>query len=69
MDKHQVKGAAKEVAGKVQKKAGQAVDDRSTQAKGMAKEVAGKAQKKVGDAKEALRDASDEDATTRRSGK
>src|SRR5256885_6554286 len=57
MDKHQVKGAAKEVAGKVQKKTGQAIDDRSMQAKGMAKEVAGKAQKTMGDAKEALRDA------------
>ena len=57
MDKHQVKGAAKEAAGKVQKKTGQAIDDRSMQAKGMAKEVAGKAQKTMGDAKEALRDA------------
>ena len=57
MDKQQIKGAAKEVAGKVQKKTGQAIDDRSMQAKGMAKEVAGKAQKKVGDAKDALRDA------------
>jgi uncharacterized protein YjbJ (UPF0337 family) len=57
MDKHQVKGAAKEVAGKIQKKTGQAIDDRSMQAKGMAKEVAGKAQKKFGDAKDALHDA------------
>jgi uncharacterized protein YjbJ (UPF0337 family) len=57
MDKDQIKGAAKEAAGKVQKKTGEALDDRSMQAKGMAKEVAGKAQKKMGDAKEALRDA------------
>jgi uncharacterized protein YjbJ (UPF0337 family) len=57
MDKQQVKGAAKEAAGKVQKKTGEVFNDRSMQAKGMAKEAAGKVQKKVGDAKEALRDA------------
>jgi uncharacterized protein YjbJ (UPF0337 family) len=57
MDKHQIKGAAKEVAGKVEKKTGEALDDRSMQAKGMAKEVAGKAEKKMGDAKDALKDA------------
>ncbi len=58
MDKHQVKGAAKEVAGKIEKNTGKAIDDRSMQAKGMAKEAAGKAQKKLGDAKETVRDAS-----------
>jgi uncharacterized protein YjbJ (UPF0337 family) len=60
MNKQQIKGATKEVAGKVQKKTGELLDDRSMQAKGMAKEVAGKAQKKVGDAKEALRDSETE---------
>jgi len=57
MDKNQVKGAAKEVAGKIEKNTGKAIDDRSMQAKGMAKEAAGKAQKKLGDAKDSLRDA------------
>jgi uncharacterized protein YjbJ (UPF0337 family) len=57
MDKHQVKGAAKEVAGKIEKNTGKALNDRSMQAKGMAKEAAGKAQKKLGDAKDSLRDA------------
>jgi uncharacterized protein YjbJ (UPF0337 family) len=57
MDKQQIKGAAKEAAGKVQKKTGEALDDRSMQAKGMAKEAAGKAQKKLGEAKDALHDA------------
>ena len=56
MDKHQVKGAAKEAAGKLQKATGKALNDRSMQAKGMAKEVAGKAEKTLGDAKDALRD-------------
>jgi uncharacterized protein YjbJ (UPF0337 family) len=57
MDKHQIKGAAKEVAGKIQKNTGKAINDRSMQAKGMAKEVAGKAEKKLGDAKDSLKDA------------
>jgi uncharacterized protein YjbJ (UPF0337 family) len=57
MDKQQVKGAAKEAAGKVQKNTGEVFHDRSMQAKGMAKETAGKVQKKVGEAKDALRDA------------
>lgn len=60
MDKQHVKGAAKEVAGKVQKKTGDLLDDPSMEAKGAAKEIAGKAQQKVGDAKDKLRDARDE---------
>jgi uncharacterized protein YjbJ (UPF0337 family) len=56
MDKQHVKGAANKAIGKVQKKTGQALDDRSMQAKGAAREVAGKAQQKVGDAKDAVRD-------------
>lgn len=55
MDKQHIKGAVKEVAGKVQKKTGEALGDRSMQAKGAAKEVTGKAQQKVGDAKDAIR--------------
>jgi uncharacterized protein YjbJ (UPF0337 family) len=57
MNKDQVKGAAKEAAGKVQEKAGKAVGSTEHQAKGLAKEAEGKVQKKVGDAKETLRDA------------
>ncbi|HEX5631770.1 MAG TPA: CsbD family protein [Gemmatimonadales bacterium] len=60
MDKQHVKGAAKEVAGKVQKKTGDLLDDHSMEAKGAAKEAAGKAQQKLGDAKDTLRDARDE---------
>lgn len=57
MNKDQVKGAAKEVAGKVQRKAGDLVDSPEHQAKGAAREVAGKVQGRVGDAKEAVKDA------------
>lgn len=49
MNKHHVKGAMKEVTGKVQEKAGKATGSRSNQAKGLAKQVAGKVQKAFGD--------------------
>lgn len=57
MNKDQVKGAAKDVAGKLQQKAGKLVGNEKLQAKGLAKQVSGKLQKGVGDAKEVLKDA------------
>lgn len=56
MNKDQVKGAAKEVAGKVQKSVGRAVDSPSQEAKGLAREAEGQVQKAVGDGREALKD-------------
>lgn len=56
MNKDQVKGAAKDMAGKVQSKAGEMTGSTEQQAKGMAKQVEGKTQKKVGNAKEILKD-------------
>ena len=56
MNRDQVKGKAKDVAGKVQQKVGQATGSTSQQVKGVAKQVEGKVQKGVGDANEALRD-------------
>jgi uncharacterized protein YjbJ (UPF0337 family) len=58
MNKDQVKGAAKDVAGKVQETAGQATGNGSQQAKGLAKQGEGKVQKGVGNAKDALKDRS-----------
>lgn len=58
MNKDQVKGAAKEVAGKVQKNTGDAIGSTSQEAKGMAREAEGKVQKNIGNAKETLKDAS-----------
>jgi uncharacterized protein YjbJ (UPF0337 family) len=57
MNKDQIKGAAKDVAGKVQREIGAATGSPGHEARGMAKQVEGKMQKKVGDAKEVLRDA------------
>jgi len=51
MNKHQVKGAAKEADGKVQRKAGTAVSSRKHEIKGGAKELVGKAQRAYGNAK------------------
>lgn len=55
MNKDQVKGAAKDAAGKVQEQAGKAIGSTRQQAKGLAKQAKGKVQKAYGDAKEALK--------------
>jgi uncharacterized protein YjbJ (UPF0337 family) len=51
MNKDQVKGAAKEAAGKLQKKAGMATANGTQALKGAARELSGKAQKAYGNAK------------------
>ena len=56
MNKDQVKGAAKDVAGKVQEKAGKLVGSKEQQIKGLSKQISGKAQKGVGDVKQAVED-------------
>lgn len=56
MNKDQVKGAAKDVAGKVQQQAGKLVGSKRQQAKGLAKQLSGKTQKAVGDVKQAVAD-------------
>ncbi|MBZ8140798.1 CsbD family protein [Rubrivivax gelatinosus] len=56
MNKDQVKGAAKDMAGKIQRKTGEAIGSDEQQAKGLAKQAEGKTQKKVGDVREAAHD-------------
>lgn len=56
MNSDQVKGAVKDAAGKVQRKAGELIDSPSQQVKGAAKQVEGKTQKAVGDVREKLED-------------
>jgi uncharacterized protein YjbJ (UPF0337 family) len=56
MNKNQVKGALKDVAGKVQERAGQLVGSKEQQVKGLGKQISGKAEKKLGDAKEVIKD-------------
>ena len=66
MNKDQVKGTAKDIAGKIQEGAGELTGDKEQEAKGLAKQVEGKTQKKVGDAKETVKDAIDDFKSTDR---
>ena len=54
MNKDQIKGSAKDIAGKVQEKAGELTGSEKQQVKGLKNQVEGKVQKGVGDVKEAL---------------
>lgn len=56
MNKDQVKGVAKDVAGKVQEKAGKLVGSKEQQIKGLAKQISGKIQKGVGDVEQSVKD-------------
>ena len=60
MNKDHVKGAAKDMAGKVQREYGKMTDNPSHEAKGMAKQAEGKIQKKVGDVKDEVKDIKDD---------
>lgn len=57
MNTDQIKGTAKEVAGKVQQKTGEVFNSPEQQVKGVAKQVEGGAQKAYGNAKEDIKDA------------
>jgi len=57
MNTDQIKGAAKEVAGKIQQKTGEVINSPEQQIKGVAKQVEGNAQKNYGNAKESIKDA------------
>lgn len=56
MNKDQAKGTAKDMAGKVQEKAGKVVGSTDQQIKGLSKQISGKVQKGVGDAKQSIKD-------------
>lgn len=55
MNKDQMKGEAKDIAGKIQEEAGKLVGSKEQQAKGLEKQVEGKIQKGVGDLKETVK--------------
>jgi uncharacterized protein YjbJ (UPF0337 family) len=61
MNKDQMKGKAKDLAGNAQKKAGDMTDNKEQQAKGMANQAEGKTQEKLGDAKSAFKKATNDD--------
>ena len=57
MNKDQVKGAVKDVAGKAQQKVGELTGSEKQQIKGLKNQAEGKIQQGVGDVKEAFDDA------------
>lgn len=63
MNRDQIKGSVKDIAGKAQRKLGEAIGSTDQQVKGAATQVEGKIQKTLGDAKEVVKDAH---ATTRK---
>jgi len=54
VNRNQVKGAAKNVAGKVQQKVGALTGNKTQQERGIGKQVEGKLQKGAGDVEQAL---------------
>ena len=56
MNKDQVKGTAKDFAGKVQEQTGKLLGSKEQQIKGLSKQISGQAQKGVGDVKEAIKE-------------
>ena len=52
MNKDQVKGKAKNIAGKVQEKAGKLVGSKEQQVKGLTKQISGKIQESAGDVRQ-----------------
>lgn len=57
MNTNQVKGTAKDIAGKVQEETGKLFGNKEQQAKGLLKQVEGKAEKRLGDVKKIVKDA------------
>lgn len=57
MDKDEIKGKAKDVAGRVERQVGEWTGDKDAQAEGTAKQAEGKVQNAWGKTKDAVRDA------------
>jgi len=57
MNRNQVEGTTKDVAGKVQQKVGEVTGSTSDQIKGVGKQIEGKVQKGVGNVEDAMQDA------------
>lgn len=62
MNKDRVEGKAKDIAGRVQRQAGEWTGDEESQVKGAAKQVEGKVQNTVGKVKDSLKKHNEEAA-------
>ncbi len=56
MNKNQVKGTTKDIAGKVQEQTGKLLGSKEQQVKGLSKQISGKIQKDVGDIEQSVKD-------------
>jgi uncharacterized protein YjbJ (UPF0337 family) len=56
MNKDQVKGKAKNIAGKIQEQAGKLVGSKKQQIKGLSKQISGKTQESFGDVRQSAED-------------
>lgn len=56
MNKDQVKGVTRDIAGKVQEEAGKLVGSKEQQVKGLSRQISGKMQKGVGDVEQSVKD-------------
>jgi uncharacterized protein YjbJ (UPF0337 family) len=59
MDKERIKGKAQDIAGRVERQAGEWTGNEKAQAEGMAKQAEGKVRNAVGKMKDDVRDAAD----------
>ena len=59
MNKDQIEGTAKNIAGKVQQETGKLVGSTTQQLKGLQKQQEGKAEKRIGDVNEIVKSAKD----------
>ena len=66
MDKDEVKGKAKDIAGRVERQAGEWTGSEEHQVKGAAKQVEGKVQNTVGKAKDALKKSNERETEAER---
>ena len=55
MNKDQIQGTIKDIAGKVQEKTGKLIDSDEQQTLGLKKQITGKIQRVVGDVKEVIK--------------
>lgn len=55
MNKDQIQGTIKDIAGKVQEKTGELIDSDEQQTEGLKKQITGKIQRVVGDVKEVIK--------------
>jgi uncharacterized protein YjbJ (UPF0337 family) len=56
MNKDQIKGAAKDIGGKIQEEAGKLIGSKEQQLKGLKNQMKGKVQQHIGNLKEAVKD-------------